>query len=99
VTTSPSNFPCHFRPRKLRTSRAEKHSVLLEHRFCGERRQHADHRHAGVDQHHVLVSRAVGVQLLVPAVESLEDPVHRVRRRQIHAVERHPDLEDLLARP
>ena len=57
----------------------------------------ADRRDAGVDEHHFLAARGVGVQFLVPDMKAVLDPVDEIGRVPVEAVERDVDLEDLLA--
>src|SRR3989454_967203 len=69
---------------------------------AGARREHrerADHGDARVDDDDLLARRAVGVELFVPAVETLGHLIEQVTRPEVHAVEVHLDLQDLLAVP
>src|SRR6266849_4766266 len=69
---------------------------------AGTGRQHgerADDRHARVDDDDFLARGAVGVELLVTAVEAIGHPIHEVRHLQVNAAEVYLDLEDLLAVP
>src|SRR6185312_8944101 len=57
----------------------------------------ADRGDAGVDEHDLLVARGIGVKLLMPPMKAILDRRDQRRRMEVDAMQRHVDLEDLLA--
>ena len=66
-------------------------------RFVRHARQHTYHRGARIHQHRALFAQCVGVEFLMTVVEPLNNLRQRVGDTPVDVVQRHVDLEDLLA--